>query len=78
MTCFGYNLCVMENRHGLPYLTLLFTYRNDNVIENHNFCVMENRDKFWSRFSIGYLTVLPKCQLEHYSTEAATCKNLKI
>ena len=38
--------------HGLLYLT----YRNDNVMENHNMCVMENRDKFWSRFSIRYLT----------------------
>ena len=44
--------------HGLPYLTLLFTCSNDNVMKkNHNFCVMENRDKFWAPFSIRYLTV---------------------
>ena len=43
--------------HGLLYLTLLFTYRNDNVMENHNLCVME---KILFMYSIW--TELPKVE----------------
>ena len=42
LTYFGYNLCVMENRDktvlAMIYGILLFTYRNSNVMENHNMC----------------------------------------